>query len=179
MLGASIELGGRALASNTVTSLDYVTMHCAVVGWIEEAADEDERERLSDLARLYLRWATKAAEQERQHLLCGLARDLSAYINGDGDCPDRTCSSAELEQVRAFNAVTPLGQLYYLSSDEMLDLADMTEGWAQSADLHPVWSARLFGLADGLRDLADAVGSDWCPEPDIAQSLTSALVRAM
>jgi hypothetical protein len=167
------------LASNTVTSFDYVTMHCAVVGWIEEATDEDGRERLTDLARLYFRWATKAAEQERQHLLCSLATDLSAYIDGDGDCPDRICNAAELEQVRAFNAVTLLGQLHDLSSDEMLDFADMTDGWAQTSGLHPLRSARLFGLADGLRDLAGAVGPDWYPDPEVTQSLTSVLVRAM
>src|SRR4051794_29888076 len=40
-------------------------------------------------------------EQERQSRLYSIAPDISAYIDGDGDCPAQTCSSAELEQIGA------------------------------------------------------------------------------
>jgi hypothetical protein len=165
--------------SSSVNSLDYVRMHCTVVSWIEGAADEDERERLTDLAQLYFRWATAAAEHERHRCLAGLATDLRAYLDADGRCPDRACGAAELEQVRAVSAVTPVGRLHDLRSYEMLDFADLIEGWAQTPDLHPIRSARLFGAADGLRDLADAAGANWSPDPDRAPSLAAALARAM
>jgi hypothetical protein len=47
----------------------------------------------------------------------------------------------------------------------MGDLADMFEGWSQSdlTDRVDVDVARLFGWADGLRCLADAVGQAYTP----------------
>jgi hypothetical protein len=91
-------------------------MHCAVVQWIADAVDEDERERLSDLARFYLRWATNGAEQERVDITRSLEPDLSAYINAGGDFPDRTCSR--------------------------VGFAYIAEGWAQTPGLDPLRSAQ-------------------------------------
>ena len=54
----------------------------------------------------------------------------------------------------------------------MVDLADMYEGWAQDGRFEPLEIARLPGWADGLRELAAAIGTDYEPpskvpgEPD-------------
>jgi hypothetical protein len=59
-----------------------------------------------------------------------------------------------------------------LSGEDMLNLADMYEGWAQDARLEGFDMARLLGWADGFRALVVAIGADYEPpakaagEPD-------------
>lgn len=69
-----------------------------------------------------------------------------------------------------------------LSAAEMLDLADMFEGWAQSDQVDPVRVARLHGFADGFRSLVDVVGTDYVPpeaSPDAPVSLMKFLAGQM
>jgi hypothetical protein len=45
----------------------------------------------------------------------------------------------------------------------MLDLADMFEGWAQDQARDMVDTARLLGMADAFRAVAEAAGPGWSP----------------
>jgi hypothetical protein len=72
-------------------------------------------------------------------------------------------SSEESEMLRYAVSVPPMTSLSDLSADEMSGLADMFEGWAQSAGIDSVSVARVLGWADGFRDLVDTVGSDYVP----------------
>jgi hypothetical protein len=54
-----------------------------------------------------------------------------------------------------------------LSYDDMLDMADVFEGWAQDERISVEKAAMILGWAEGLRRLADEVGPEWNPpEPD-------------
>jgi len=168
------------LEPSSVTSLDYVRMCAEVSGWIRDAADRDERERLTKLAEHYRHLAEESIAKERSALLGNLLPDLRQYLeHQDVPLPDRSYSSSELEQVRALSALTPIAQLDVLSPKELHDLADLMEGWAQTPHLHTVRAARFFGLADGLRNIAEAVGLDWQPSSSAGASLSSEFVRWM
>ena len=162
-----------------VISLAYVRMYSEVSSWLESAADLDERERLITLAQYYRHWADESAARERRALLADIQSDLRYYLeHGNAPLTDRPYLDAELEQVRALSAVTPVSQLDALDPEQMRDLADLMEGWGQTAALHTVRAARFFGLADGLRNLAEAVGPDW-QTASVNPSLSSTLVDLM
>jgi hypothetical protein len=76
-------------------------MHIEVIGWTKHAEDEDERERLSELATHYLTCAIESESRERDRLRSGLpnnppvrtrpARSASsppAEASGCGACAD-------------------------------------------------------------------------------------------
>jgi hypothetical protein len=162
-----------------VTSLAYVRMCTEVSGWLGSAADLDERERLITLVEYYRHMADESAARERRALLADVQSDLRYYLeHRDAPLLDRPYSDVELEQVRALSAVTPVSQVDALDTEQMRDLADLMESWAQTAALHSVRAARFFGLADGLRNLAEAVGPDWQPA-SANPSLSSTLVHSM
>lgn len=60
-------------------------------------------------------------------------------------------------------AIPPFASMGDLSAVEMVGLADMFEGWAQSGRADPVDMARLLGWADGFRSLAAELGADYVP----------------
>jgi hypothetical protein len=167
-------------SSFIVTSLDYVRMYAEVTGWVAEAADDDERERLSALAASYVRQAYDEADREyvrRYRILPGAVR---RWIEGCEPNPAGPVVMAPVfEAVRRWAAVTPVGVLEGVNYDEMCDLADLFEGWAQDPDRHAVNAARLTGMADGLRDLAETVGPAWKCPPDQEESLHAFLARSM
>ncbi len=88
-----------------------------------------------------------------------------ALIEKDGSIISRSISREESEMVRYANAIPSFPSMDNLSAREMLGLADVYEGWAQSGRVDPVDMARLLGWADGFRSLAAEVGADYVP-PD-------------
>ncbi len=77
--------------------------------------------------------------------------------------------------VRYAYAIPPFPSMDNISAVEMLGLADMFEGWAQSGRIGPADMARLLGWADGfIRGLVAEVGTDYVPPgppPDARPSL--------
>jgi hypothetical protein len=86
--------------------------------------------------------------------------------------PDRVISRQDVELIRQAYSVPPFAMIDNLSGEEMLDLADMFEGWAQDGRIDSFNMARLLGWADGYRALGCALGTDYEPpeqatgEPD-------------
>jgi hypothetical protein len=81
--------------------------------------------------------------------------DLRDYIKKSQPLPvNRILSREEVELIRQASSVLPIATLDSLSAHQMLDLADMYEGWAQGSRINGIDMARLLGWADGLRKLA-------------------------
>jgi hypothetical protein len=87
----------------------------------------------------------------------------TALIEKDGSMISRAISREESEILRYSSAVPAFTSIDNLSAVEMLGLADMFEGWAQSDQVDPVKVARLHGWADGFRSLVEVVGADYAP----------------
>jgi hypothetical protein len=105
-----------------------------------------------------------------------------ALIEKDGSIISRAISREESEILRYAYAVPAFTSIDNLSAAEMLDLADMFEGWAQSDQVDPVQVARLHGFADGFRSLVEVVGTDYVPpeaSPDAPVSLMKFLAVQM
>ncbi len=164
-------------AGFTVTSLEYVRMCVEVVGWADEAADNDERDRLLDLAQYYLDHASDAAEKETELLYAAVSSDIRSWIDGGRSGPAPPITAEDYEAICAWQAVTPVGALDVLHQWEMLDLADMFEGWGMDPRWDFVASAESMGLADGMRTLAKAAGPKWRRRPDARDSVLTALAR--
>ena len=163
-----------------VTSLDYVRMYAEVTGWVAEAVDDDERERLTALAASYLRQAYDEAEDEADDLYRILPGAVRRWIRGTEPNPaGPVVTETGFEIIRRWAGVTPVGVLESLDHHEMCDLADLFEGWGQYPDRHAVDAARLMGKSDGLRDLAEAVGPTWRCPPGQKDSLHAFLARSM
>lgn len=86
-----------------------------------------------------------------------------ALVRKDGSVVSRPISSEESEMLRYSSAIPAFPSIEVLSAVEMLGLADMFEGWAQSDLTDPVNVARLLGWADGFRTLVAEVGEDYAP----------------
>src|SRR5206468_12877913 len=122
-------------------------MHVEVMGWVREAEDEDERERLRDLATEYLSLAVESGRRENDRLRSGLPRHVLERLEGDhGLSPDGQLEPGEVELVRAAFAISGVAALETLSSEEMHDLADMMEGWAQDPKCSAINVGRLLGM---------------------------------
>src|SRR5437868_6320944 len=104
-------------------------MHVEVMGWVNEAEDEDERERLGDLASEYLSLAVESGRREHARLRFALPSHLLERLEGDHSLSrDGQLEPEEVELVRAVFAVSGVAALETLSFEEMHDLADMMEG---------------------------------------------------
>lgn len=97
-----------------------------------------------------------------------------ALIERDGSIISRAISREESEILRYSCAIPAFTSIDNLSGAEMLGLADMFEGWAQSDRTDCVNVARLHGWADGFRSLIEVIGADYLPpaaSPDAPVSL--------
>jgi hypothetical protein len=96
--------------------------------------------------------------------------------------PDRVINRQDAELIRQAYSVPPFAMIEDLSREEMLDLADMFEGWAQDGRIDSFNMARLLGWADGYRALGNAIGTDYEPPeqaPGEPHSLTKFVAREM
>jgi hypothetical protein len=153
--------------------IEYARMHIEVIGWIKQAEDEDERERLSELASYYLTCAIESGSRERDRLRSGLPNNLRCALDRRAQAPHRPLRPADAELVRMCFAVPAVSTLETLSFQEMNDLADMFEGWAQDPKTAVIDVPRLLGMADSLRSVAELAGRHWRPPPQQDLSLHS------
>ena len=122
----------------------------------------------------------KCERERRQRSFPGDFR--KALIEKDGSIVSRPISREEAELLRFAYSIPPVASLEDLSADDMQNLADMFEGWAQSDLTDSVNVARLHGWADGVRSLAEIAGADYAPPeapPGATVSLMSFMARRM
>ena len=92
-----------------------------------------------------------------------LPTDLQRDFRRADAVPNRHIDRTEFDVLRGRSAVTSGSQLQHATYSELQDLADMVEGWAQDPLRNAVEVARLLGIADGLRNLAEVAGPNWRP----------------
>jgi hypothetical protein len=80
---------------------------------------------------------------------------------------DRSISQEEAGLIQQACSVPPVAHLDCLTGDDMMNLADMYEGWAQDPRLAPLNTARLLGWADGMRMLASEAGAGYEPPASV------------
>lgn len=112
-----------------------------------------------------LRRCEKVAAHIRNHV-----RDRTSF-----DC---AIDGAEAEIVRLCYATPPVLTLDNLSSEDLISLADLYEGWSQDRRLDQRTMIELLGWSDGMRMLADAVGADYAPLP-LPEGVKMSLLKFM
>ncbi|MEY9121322.1 hypothetical protein [Bradyrhizobium yuanmingense] len=101
--------------------------------------------------------ALEEAKAERRYRSWKLPNSLRVAVDR-GSAPEKPILRADALCLIDYFAVPPTGTLGLLSSLELDHLADMSEGWASTPNLHEFEAARLNGMAIGLRRLAEYLG---------------------
>ncbi|TPQ27744.1 hypothetical protein C2U70_30220 [Bradyrhizobium guangdongense] len=78
---------------------------------------------------------------------------------------DCSIDASDAEATRQYYATPPASSLFALSSEDLVLLGDVFEGWAYDKRLDPRAMIELLGWSDGMRILAQAVGEDFVPLP--------------
>jgi hypothetical protein len=141
-----------------------VRRYAAMVKKLEFAATNDERRQHRKSLRYLLESGLIEVNRERERRLRRYPDDFrKAIVEKDGSIISRAVSLEEAEILRDAFSIPPIASIEDLSATDMDGLADMFEGWAQSDLTDSVNVARLLGWADGLRSLAETVGTDYSP----------------
>ncbi len=128
------------------------------------AATDKERQHCRYLLHHIQKSGVLEAECERRRRERHLPSDIRKTL-AENDSPplERAISEAEAELVRYACSVPPVATLVSLSSDDLVSLADLFEGWAQDRRLDALMMVKLLGWTDGFRTLVSAVGADHLP----------------
>jgi hypothetical protein len=86
--------------------------------------DDDERERLSELAQSYINLSVESCESERKGRTSCLDADVRAYFADGASPPQRQIDGAEFEAIRTRCAVTSAAELQQPTYPELQNLAD-------------------------------------------------------
>jgi hypothetical protein len=167
---------------------EYYVLLCAcryaeTVKRLARAMTEGEREKAKQHLSIIREGGLIEHDRERERRERPFPNDFrKALIEKDGSIISRSISREDAEMLRYAFALPPFAALENLSASEMLGLADMFEGWAQSGRTDPVNMARLLGWADRFRSLVAEVGADYVPlEPpaDAPKSLLKFIASKM
>ncbi|MBR0731681.1 hypothetical protein ABIF64_001734 [Bradyrhizobium japonicum] len=101
--------------------------------------------------------ALEEAKAERRRRIWKLPEFLRISIDRRG-APEKPIPRSDALILIDFFAVPPTGTLGLLSSSQLDHLADMCEGWSCASNLCDYETARLNGMAIGLRRLAEYLG---------------------
>jgi hypothetical protein len=141
------------------------------------AGTEDERRRARQRLPHIREGGMAEFKWERERRERPYPNDFrKALIEKDGSMIWRSLSREESEMVRYACAIPPFPSMDNLSAVEMLGLADVFEGWAQSGRTGLVDMARLLGWADGFRSLVAEIGADYVP-PESAPHARPSLMK--
>jgi hypothetical protein len=133
---------------------------------LQIAASEDEQRGHMKMLHYLMDSGIRERDLECRSRAMRRPADLRDHIDQRKSLrPGRIISTDEIELIRQVNSVPPVATMESLSGQDMVDLADMYEGWAQDGRFEPLEIARLLGWADGLRELAAAIGTDYEPPP--------------
>jgi hypothetical protein len=147
---------------------------------LRTAANDDERRYHTRMLHYLIDSGIAEAEFEREIRERRLPADIRDHIKKGRSLPaDRAINRDEAELIRQVYAVPPVATMDTLTGQEMLDLADMYEGWAHDVRMDARNIARLLGWADGKRALVAVIGADYEPpakvpgEPDSLLKFTA------
>jgi len=153
--------------------------YAATVKKFALATTDDERRQHRKSLNYLLESGLIEADRERERRLRRYPDDFrKALVEKNGSIISRAITLEEAEILRCASSIPPIALIENLSANDMEGLADVFEGWAQSDLTDRVEGARLFGWADGLRSLAEAVGVDYTP-PKIVPAKTVSLLKFM
>jgi hypothetical protein len=167
---------------------EYYVLLCSrryseTIRTLASAVTDDKRRKTKELLSQIREGGIIEYRQERERRERPFPNDFrKALIEKDGSIISRSISREEAEMLRYSCAIPPFASLENLSATEMLGLADMFEGWAQSGCTNPINMARLLGWADGFRSLVAEVGADYIPpEPpaEVPKSLLKFIASKM
>src|SRR3954466_1540461 len=65
--------------------LEYARMHVEVMSWVKDAQDDDERERLTELAEYYLSGGIESGNRARVSIRTGLSSDILEALDSGKD----------------------------------------------------------------------------------------------
>lgn len=163
---------------------EYYVLLCArryaeVANKLGSATTDDDRQLCRQKLNQFWEAGLLEHKCERERRIRRYPDDFrKALIEKDGSIISRPISREETEILRYASSIPPIGSIDELSAKEMVGLADMFEGWAQSDLTDSVNIARLHGWADGLRSLAEAVGENYIP-PNSPRAAPASLYKFM
>src|SRR5262245_10057205 len=147
--------------------------YAATMRRLRSAANDAERQYHTKMLHYFMDAGVTEAEFERRIRERRLPADIKDYIDKSGSLPKGLAiNREEAELIRQVCSIPSVATMENLSGQEILDLADMYEGWAQDERVDAINMARLLGWADGNRKLVAAIGADYVPpakvpgEPD-------------
>jgi hypothetical protein len=147
--------------------------YAATMRKLRTAANDDERQCHTRMLHYLIDSGITEAEWERRIRERRLPVDIKDHIENVRSLPeDRVINRDEAELIRQVYSVPPVATMDNLTGKEMLDLADMYEGWAHDVRMDACNIARLLGWADEKRALVAVIGADYEPpakvpgEPD-------------
>jgi len=126
-------------------------------------ADDDKRQFLQSKMSYLLESGRLEIEAEQRRRENRLGSDIRNLVRGRVPL-SRAISGTEAEAIRHFYATPPAPLLDTLTGEEFMSLSELFEGWAQERDRHDQRTMiELLGWSDGMRILAQAVGTEYVP----------------
>jgi hypothetical protein len=148
--------------------LNCARQYAATLQKLWNAADEVERRSHTQMLHYLMESGTCEQDHERRRRATRLPADILDHFERKAILPDgRLISANEAEWVRDMFSIPPFATMECLTGEDMLDLADLYEGWAQDGEQASLDMAQLLGWADGFRILAAAIGSEYKPPPNV------------
>ena len=163
--------------------LNCARLYAETMRKLQVAANADERRRHTSMLHYLMDSGQIEQKVERERRERRLPSEIMDHIEKRQLLPaDYLLNRDDAELVRQVYSVPPFATVDNLSGEDMLNLADMYEGWALDGRLGGFDIARLLGWADGFRALVVTIGADFEPpamapgEPD---SLLKFLTKKM
>ena len=123
------------------------------------------------------------ADLERSRRLRRLSPEIQTLmLQRDRSHEENSIGKAEAGLIQHLNSVPRVALIDELTSDDMVNLADMYDGWAQDPRVESFEKLLLLGWADGMRILHTAVGPSYDPParvPGEPVSLTKFVANCM
>ena len=132
------------------------------------AKDGAERQRHVMMLQYLMEAGICEQDFERRKRERRLPTDIIDLLKEHRSLPaGRPISSEEVERISHVFAIPPFATMESLTGQDMLDLSDLYEGWAQDGRNDALRAAMLLGWADGFRTLAAEVGASYEPPPKV------------
>jgi hypothetical protein len=142
--------------------------YAATLRKLKDSKNEEEQCRHRRMLHSLMDAGMSEQESEHRRREMRLSQDIRECMEKKISLPpDRVISRQDAELVRQAYSVPPFATIDDLSGQEMLDLADMFEGWAQDGRIDSFGMARLLGWADGFRALVSGIGTDYEPPEQV------------
>jgi hypothetical protein len=152
---------------------DHYVLRCArqyaaTLRTLRAEPSEEDRLRHARMLHYLIDAGRSEFEAERRGRIRRLSPEVQERIDNAKMPPiGRLITREEAELIRHACSVPPVTMMDSLNAEDMINLAEMYEGWAQDPRIGQLDMARLLGWADGMRALAEAAGPDYEPPPKV------------